>query len=450
MDNTPPEGPRRPLIHDAKVESPLRAAHPRQDGPRRAGADTRVDVIIPLSDLLDLDGASVIEDAWLRARAGEHGYLSGADAEAIACDAMIVPVVTGSPRWELISEMITLVAEACNHASAKAGTPLPPEAREALQYAMARLSIRFVSGPGALASALRRSLLLGPLNTKSAILDVGYADTIPTRSAGRSSPATRAAPGPAAATAAPPPATSTTSGTKDTAARPAPPTASCCASTTTTSASTGRLGNRTPARRIHPRSEPRREDHPPQPRTTTESPTHRLTPTPERALGLQRRPIAPLEAGHTPRPTRRHHLEPPPALGRRVRRAQHHPGRSTKASSERPGNAGRITTADRIRSTDIEREYDSPQKLTGLMQRVPWKGQGRDRGFFPHRGPAEHPGRGAQALRAVPRRLLARARPRRRLPPRLSPVDGRVGVARAGHARGGAAARVSESPRRPS
>jgi hypothetical protein len=147
--------------------------------PDRAGADTRVDVTIPLRDLLEMDGASVIEDAWLRARAGEHGYLSGKDAEAVACDALIVPIVTGSPDWDLITEMVTLVTEAYNHAGAEGGTPLPPEAWEALQYALARCAIRFVSGPGALASALRRSLLDKPLNTRSAILDVGYADTIP-------------------------------------------------------------------------------------------------------------------------------------------------------------------------------------------------------------------------------------------------------------------------------
>jgi hypothetical protein len=146
--------------------------------PDRAGADTRVDVIIPLSDLLAMDGASVIEDTWLRARAGQHGYLAGKDAEAAACDALIVPIVTGSPNWDLISDMITLIADAYDHASAKAGT-LPPEAWEALQYALARLAIRFVSGPGALASALRGGLLGKPLNTRSAILDVGYADTIP-------------------------------------------------------------------------------------------------------------------------------------------------------------------------------------------------------------------------------------------------------------------------------
>jgi hypothetical protein len=56
-----------------------------------------------------------------------------------------------------------------------------------------------VSGPGALASALHRNLLGKPLNTKSAILDIGYADTIPTTSARPSSPATKAATWPTAA-----------------------------------------------------------------------------------------------------------------------------------------------------------------------------------------------------------------------------------------------------------
>src|ERR1700689_992440 len=54
--------------------------------PDRAGADARVEAIIPLRGLLAMDGASVIEDTWLRARAGEHGYLAGRDAAAIACD----------------------------------------------------------------------------------------------------------------------------------------------------------------------------------------------------------------------------------------------------------------------------------------------------------------------------------------------------------------------------
>ena len=77
--------------------------------PGRAGSDTHVDVHIALSQLRDLPGAPVLEDAWLAAKAGEHGYLAGRDAETIACDALIVPVVTGSPDWAVIGQMITLV-----------------------------------------------------------------------------------------------------------------------------------------------------------------------------------------------------------------------------------------------------------------------------------------------------------------------------------------------------
>ena len=168
--------------------------------PDRAGSDTRVDVQIPFSALRGMDGASLIEEAWLRARAGEHGYLAGKDAEAVACDALIVPVVTGTPDWAIIGQMITLVAD--YHAQARAhgagqGNPagqparpgeparpdwpqsLPAQAQEALLYAMARLAIDFVSGPGGIASALRRTLLGAQLNGKSVPLDVGYSDHIP-------------------------------------------------------------------------------------------------------------------------------------------------------------------------------------------------------------------------------------------------------------------------------
>jgi hypothetical protein len=166
--------------------------------PGRAGSDTRVDVQIPLSALRGMDGASMVEEAWLRARAGEPGYLTGKDAEAIACDALIVPVVTGSPNWNVIGQMITLVANAHANAHTDAhdcdcdcdrdcASPQgcgcapgqPAQAQEALLYGLARLAIDFVSGPGGVASALRRSLLGAQLNGKSVPLDVGYSDHIP-------------------------------------------------------------------------------------------------------------------------------------------------------------------------------------------------------------------------------------------------------------------------------
>ena len=145
--------------------------------PDRAGADTRVDVHMALSQLRSLPGAALMEEAFLAAKAGEHGYLAGKDAEAVACDALIVPVVTGSPDWPVIAQMVTVVLAATGHR--RPAQPLPPQAWQALQYALAKLAIEFLSGPGSLASILRTGLLGAPFNTKSVPLDVGYSENIP-------------------------------------------------------------------------------------------------------------------------------------------------------------------------------------------------------------------------------------------------------------------------------
>ena len=145
--------------------------------PDRAGADTRVDVHMALSQLRSLPGAALMEEAFLAAKAGEHGYLAGKDAEAVACDALIVPVVTGSPDWPVIGQMVTVVLAATGHG--RPAQPLPPQAWQALQYALAKLAIEFLSGPGSLASILRTGLLGAPFNTKSVPLDVGYSENIP-------------------------------------------------------------------------------------------------------------------------------------------------------------------------------------------------------------------------------------------------------------------------------
>ena len=94
--------------------------------PDRAGSDTRVDVEIPLSALRGMDGASLVEEAWLRARAGQPGYLAGKDAEAIACDALIVPIVTGTPDWAAMTQMITLITTA----HARCGGPGQPPGQQ--------------------------------------------------------------------------------------------------------------------------------------------------------------------------------------------------------------------------------------------------------------------------------------------------------------------------------
>jgi len=146
--------------------------------PDRAGADTRAEVIIGLRELLDLPGASDLQEAWLAALAGEPGYLAGQDADVAACDALICPVVTGHPDLGVVDQMIDLVLAHLD-GDASAAVDADAEVWRALRYAMARLAIDLVSGPGGLAAVLRRNLLAGPYNSKSVILDVGYSVGIP-------------------------------------------------------------------------------------------------------------------------------------------------------------------------------------------------------------------------------------------------------------------------------
>jgi Domain of unknown function (DUF222) len=141
--------------------------------PDRAGADTQVIVHVPISQLRQIPGAAELEDAWLRARLGEPAdpgtaYLTGKDAEVAACDALTVPVVTGHADMTVIDKIIAL------------GSGAPSgQARQAHRYAIARLAVDFVSGPGGLASALRTGLLEHPYSTPSLPLDIGFSDSIP-------------------------------------------------------------------------------------------------------------------------------------------------------------------------------------------------------------------------------------------------------------------------------
>jgi hypothetical protein len=155
--------------------------------PDRAGADTRVDAVIDLARLLGLPGASELHEAWLAALAGEHGYLDGLDAEVAACDALITPVVTGHPDLAVVDQMIDIIVahldgsgddDASSRASDRVQA-LSPQARQALRYAIARLAVDLVAGPGRLASMLRQGLLDAPYHSKSVILDVGVSATIP-------------------------------------------------------------------------------------------------------------------------------------------------------------------------------------------------------------------------------------------------------------------------------
>ena len=173
--------------HDALLEAAHRLLAARLL-PARAGSDTRAEVRIAFGDLARLPGADSLTEAWLRGRATEPGWLTGKDAETAACDALISPVVVAAPDWDVVNEMVLLVADAVGrHRVAEpderpAGRPgllLPEDERDALMYAVGKLAIKFVSGPGAIASLLRTGLLPAPFSTKSVPLDVGFSAHIP-------------------------------------------------------------------------------------------------------------------------------------------------------------------------------------------------------------------------------------------------------------------------------
>ena len=159
--------------------------------PDRAGADTQVIAHIPLRELRGWDGASALEEGWIAARLGDSRFLTGKDAEAAACDAMIVPVVTGHPDMTVIDQVIELVLTAAGHGSSPdsgtaddsgqpaAAAAMPAPELAALRYRIARLAIDFVSGPPGIAALLRTGLLEGPFSTASLPLDIGYSDSIP-------------------------------------------------------------------------------------------------------------------------------------------------------------------------------------------------------------------------------------------------------------------------------
>jgi hypothetical protein len=164
-------------FHDALAEA-CRLLLRARLVPDRAGADTQVIAHIPISQLRQMPGAADLEDAWLRARLGEHGgagaaYLTGKDAEVAACDALTVPVVTGHGDMTVIDKIIALASASPDPAQ------MSPQARQAHRYSIARLAVDFVSGPGGLASALRTGLLEHPFSTPSLPLDIGYADSVP-------------------------------------------------------------------------------------------------------------------------------------------------------------------------------------------------------------------------------------------------------------------------------
>jgi hypothetical protein len=202
--------------------------------PKRAGQPVKALVHIYFAELLEMDPDSALQDKWIteyRARWAAHraaasvttgdggAWLEGDAARAIACDAMLVPVVTGDIDPAAVEELILLCvqyhqirtqAPASEHCAPDPGVPartssaapVPADtsvpagltssaARQAaaaatvadllaeMEHQILAKILRVVSGPGGVASFLRRNLLSKPFGGPSLPLDVGQTDDIP-------------------------------------------------------------------------------------------------------------------------------------------------------------------------------------------------------------------------------------------------------------------------------
>ena len=178
--------------------------------PERAGQPVKALVHISLGDLTHLNGSAYLTDQWIdgvrakwaarRAAASETGsdggvWLDGKAAEAAACDASLIPIVTGDLDVGVLDDLVRL----CAHLDRLRRDGTPPAAtalelrpgtspgavtgaarvQDILEQEIIGKAIALLSGPGGLASFLRRRQLGSRLAGRSLPLDIGYSSDIP-------------------------------------------------------------------------------------------------------------------------------------------------------------------------------------------------------------------------------------------------------------------------------
>jgi hypothetical protein len=176
--------------------------------PERAGQPVKAWVHMSLAELMVLGGSSALMEEWtsrVRARWAGHraaasagggdggAWLDGDAATAMACDAAMVPVVTGEVNPDALGDLVRLCVEldrlrhhpAGGHDDTGGGEaqaaarPDSTRAWEALEQAIIGKAVDLLSGPGGLASFLRRRQLGARLGGPSLPLDIGFSETIP-------------------------------------------------------------------------------------------------------------------------------------------------------------------------------------------------------------------------------------------------------------------------------
>jgi len=203
--------------------------------PERAGHPVKIWAHVSLAELRALDDGSVLQEEWIgemavrwaarRAAASEGSgsdgaaWLNGKAVGALACDAIITPVVTGDVDPGVLDDLVRLCVQLdrLDHGTATDGvdiaadgasesdlcdtdadptSPRPPGtesadrelpadvppgllSREALRKAIIGAAADLLSGPGGLASFLRTRQLGARLAGPSLPLDIGFSKAIP-------------------------------------------------------------------------------------------------------------------------------------------------------------------------------------------------------------------------------------------------------------------------------
>jgi hypothetical protein len=207
--------------HDA-LEEAMRRLLASDLLPKRAGQPAKALVHVSFAELCERDAGSALQDKWIadyRARWAAHraaasvstgdggAWLEGEAARRVACDAMLVPVVIGDIDPGAVEDLISLCvryhgvrAQAAPEDTQDSPDPGdgadpgdsadPGDGAAARQTQQAGLLdeleqqilarvLQVVSGPGGVASFLRRNLMGKGLNGPSLPLDVGQTDDIP-------------------------------------------------------------------------------------------------------------------------------------------------------------------------------------------------------------------------------------------------------------------------------
>jgi hypothetical protein len=162
--------------------------------PQRTGQPTRALVHIYFAELREMDAGSALQDKWIadyRAKWAAHraaasvgtgdggAWLEGDTAREVACDAMIIPVVTGDIDAGAVDDLIALCVSYHSTRTQATETDRVEQVLAMLEHQILGKILDVVSGPGGAASFLRRNLLGKGLNGPSLPLDVGQTEGIP-------------------------------------------------------------------------------------------------------------------------------------------------------------------------------------------------------------------------------------------------------------------------------